>query len=540
MAIFKKGSVNTIASNKILGVSTVKSPQLDQLPQMPQLPNSKNDIQPNIPTPTPTTTATPTIQVPQPLECTFLAGQANKVKIWTTSPDLALSLSEQNPTGFTNCKSDLPTIVIDDTKQYQRMVGFGASMTDTSAYLISRSTNKDELMNQLFDRQKGIGISFLRQPIGASDFTVTSPYSYDDVPSSKCPNKTIDADMECFSIEHDKAYILPLLKQAKTINPSLSFMASPWSPPAWMKNSHTMIGEGKNDKGTVGELSENAYAPYAKYLALYLTSYKDEGIPISYLSMQNEPDVFLNYPGMLFPAYAQKAFLRDYLAPELSRNNLSPKILIFDNSYFSKAPSNLQDFKEQVAGVPGITGTAIHCYGDFPLLSNVLGDMYETECSPTISQNYVPSKANPLTGIRMMIDAVNYGSKTIVMWNIAENQLNGPRPNNNSTGCSLCKPLVTLTTNAELMPLSSPKFEADYYALGHISKFVIPGAVRIFSTASSSLGIYNVAFKNPDGSKVLILFNNSQSVKSFQVSDHGNSFTYDISPKNIITFVWGN
>ena len=132
MAIFKKGSVNTIASNKILGVSTVKSPQLDQLPQMPQLPNSKNDIQPNIPTPTPTTTATPTIQVPQPLECTFLAGQANKVKIWTTSPDLALSLSEQNPTGFTNCKSDLPTIVIDDTKQYQRMVGFGASMTDTS------------------------------------------------------------------------------------------------------------------------------------------------------------------------------------------------------------------------------------------------------------------------------------------------------------------------------------------------------------------------------------------------------------------------
>lgn len=460
--------------------------------------------------------------------CTFSEDQTtgNSISIWRTSPDLTAHLSVQNPINFTNCTSDLPVITVDDTKTYQHMVGFGASMTDTSAYLLSRSANRNELMAQLFDYEKGIGISFLRQPIGASDFTVSSPYSYDD-----CPGNASDPEMHCFSIDHDKEYILPLLKQAKVINPNISFMATPWSPPAWMKTSHTMVGEGKDDKGSPGELPEDMYSAYAKYLATYLTSYQNEGIPISYLSIQNEPDVLFNYPGMWFPANKQKTFISSYLAPEFTSRGLTPQILVFDNSYFSQAPANLQDFKQQLSGVPMVSGTAVHCYGEFPGSNQIIGSIYETECSPPISQRYLPSFANPLTTTRMIMEAIMHGSRTITMWNIAEDLSNGPRPNNNSTGCSLCKPLVTISAGGA-------KFEADYYVLGHISKFVMPGAVRISATSADINGLQEIAFKNPDGTKVLIVFNNAPAVQFFQVKDHEKSFIYSISPRNILTFIW--
>src|SRR6476469_8402970 len=154
-----------------------------------------------------------------------------------------------------------PTITVDTTRRYQEITGFGASFTDSSAWLIGTkldASQRNAVMRDLFSDQ-GIGLSFLRQPMGASDFAVKGNYSYDDMP----PGKT-DPTLAHFSIDHDRAYIIPLLLQARRINPRLTVMATPWSPPGWMKTTDSMIG---------GTLRPQVYQPLADYFAKFIEEY---------------------------------------------------------------------------------------------------------------------------------------------------------------------------------------------------------------------------------------------------------------------------
>ena len=170
-----------------------------------------------------------------------------------------------------------PTITVDTRRQYQQITGFGASFTDSSAWLVGTrlsSEQRDAVMRDLFSRQ-GIGLSFLRQPMGASDFAVNGNYSYDDMPAGQT-----DPTLAHFSIDHDRSYIIPLLKQARRLNPQLTVMATPWSPPGWMKTSDSMIG---------GTLRPDAYQPLADYFTKFLEGYAAAGVPVRYVTPQNEP-----------------------------------------------------------------------------------------------------------------------------------------------------------------------------------------------------------------------------------------------------------
>jgi glucosylceramidase len=175
------------------------------------------------------------------------------VRAWLTTGDQASLLAEQPATALGAPDPSAPTIAVDPLRAYQRIEGLGASITDSSAHLLAESPDRDAIMRSLFDPRRGIGISYLRQPMGASDFVAGPHYTYDDVPAGQT-----DFGLRHFSIAHDRAEILPLLRQARALNPNLKIMATPWSPPAWMKTNDSLIGGRFKDDPRV-------YDAYARY-----------------------------------------------------------------------------------------------------------------------------------------------------------------------------------------------------------------------------------------------------------------------------------
>ena len=243
-----------------------------------------------------------------------------------------------------------PTITVDTTRRYQEITGFGASFTDSSAWLVDTkldASQRDAVMRDLFSDQ-GIGLSFLRQPMGASDFAVKGNYSYDDMP----PGKT-DPTLAHFSIDHDRAYIIPLLLQARRINPHLTVMATPWSPPGWMKTSDSMIG---------GTLRPEAYQPLADYFAKFIEDYAAAGVPIRYITPQNEP-LFIpgGYPGMFLSATQADDLIKNHLGPTLRAHHLPTGILAYDHNWDAISYPETMYADPDAAGY--VAGTAWHCYG---------------------------------------------------------------------------------------------------------------------------------------------------------------------------------
>src|SRR6266566_9034575 len=253
------------------------------------------------------------------------------VNVWLTTSDGSKQLTAQPGLTFTSDSqnADSSTIDVNEHQQFQQMDGFGAAVTDSSAWLMytrMSTSQRNDLMKHLFDPANGIGISFMRIPMGASDFSVNGPYSYDDLP----PGQT-DPTLSKFSINHDTAYILPLLKQALALNPSAKFMANPWSPPAWMKTNGSMYG---TSNGHIGTLLSSDYGPLAQYFVKFIQAYQSYGIPIYTISPQNEPLYApSNYPGMYWAASDENNFIKNNLAPALSSAGLHPKIIPYDHNW---------------------------------------------------------------------------------------------------------------------------------------------------------------------------------------------------------------
>ena len=204
------------------------------------------------------------------------AASGPAVSAWETTADQSQLLAPQAGATFNAGNgSASQTITVNPSTTYQSMTGFGASFTDSSAWLVANSPLRSQIMTKLFSPTNGIGLDFLRQPIGASDFS-QSLFSYDDMPSGQT-----DPTLAHFSIAHDNAYILPVLQQALSLNPNVTVMATPWSPPGWMKSSGSMIG---------GSLNSGDYQVFADYLTKFVQAYDAAGVPISLITAQNEPE----------------------------------------------------------------------------------------------------------------------------------------------------------------------------------------------------------------------------------------------------------
>ena len=468
------------------------------------------------------------------------------VRVWVTTPDRAEQLHERAPVRFGAGRSDAPTIVLDPTARYQRIDGFGASITDSAAAVLYRldPAARDAAMRSLFDPRSGIGVSFLRQPVGSSDFTAAAEhYTYDDVP----PGQT-DFALRHFSIAHDRAQILPLLRRAKQLNPRLSVMATPWSPPAWMKTSGSLVGGRLIDDPRI-------YDAYARYLVKFVKAYAAAGVPVDFLSVQNEPQNRhpSGYPGTDLPV-RQEAAVIAALGPKLAQASPRTKILGYDHNWTTH-PGDVEstppgedpetDYPYRLlrtAAARWIAGTAYHSYSGDPSAMTALHNAFPrkgiwfTECSGSHGPTDTPEQIfrGTLTwhARNVIIGTMRNWAKSAVTWNIALDSTGGPHLG----GCDTCTGLLTL------QPDGSVSRDAEYFTIGHAAKFVRPGAVRIGSTSFGTTGwngqIMDVAFRNPDGSTALIVHNENDDPRTFAVRAGDRQFEYTLPGGALATFTW--
>jgi len=373
----------------------------------------------------------------------------------------------------------------------------------------------------LFSPSKGIGLSVLRQPMGASDFAL-SVYSYDDLPQGQ-PLSPGDPDLKHFSIDHDRAYIIPLLREALALNSSLKIIASPWSPPGWMKTSGSMIQ---------GALLPSAYSPLAKYFVRFVEEYETAGVPIYAVTMQNEPMyVPNNYPGMNMTAPEQAEFLATYLGPAFRDEHLKTKIMVFDHNWdLIEYPIEVLSTRKAAAFA---AGTATHCYGGNVTAQNELHerfpdkDIWLTECSGGDWQ-----KGDLLEQqVHLVIGATRNWARSVVLWNLALDQNHEPFLG----GCTNCRGVIAVNHASEPSQIAPT---VDYTALAHASKFVAPGAYRVESNTFDQGSLEDVAFRNPDGSLVLLVLNSGGSVATFNIAWAGKYASYKLGGGAVATFRW--
>jgi glucosylceramidase len=442
------------------------------------------------------------------------------VSVWETTADQSRLLTRLPDARFGRETASGPTITIDQTKKYQSITGFGASFTDSSAWLVANSPQRDAIMTKLFDPRRGIGLDFLRQPIGASDFS-RSLFSYDD--------GAADPSLSRFSVAHDQDYILPVLRQALRLNPATTVMATPWSMPGWMKTSGSMIG------GSV-RTDDQTLRAYANYLVKFVQAYRTSGVPVSLLSAQNEPEYSpADYPGATMSAADEARFIGGYLGPALRAAGLRTGILAYDHNWDdTKYPSAVLGDAQAAKYTSGV---AWHCYGGNPDAQSTVHDAfptkdaYFTECSGSQSANPANTFADSLDWQteHLIIGGTRNWAKSVVTWNVALDPKGGP-----TMHCTTCTGAVTVDNAANTV-----SYNAEYYVLGQASKFVKPGAVRIDSTTFGPGNVEDVAFRNPDGSSALIVLNaDASNARTFSVWEHGRSFSYTLPAKAVATFTW--
>jgi glucosylceramidase len=443
------------------------------------------------------------------------------VEVFVTTGDRAKLLSREADVRFTQLPSTVSTIDVDEAVRFQEIVGFGASLTDASAWLIQHKLTperREALLQELFGREPGLGFSFVRLDMGASDFSLRH-YSYDDMPAGQT-----DPTLAHFSIDPDRAETLPILKRALAINPRLKVMASPWSAPAWMKSTGSMI------KGT---LRPEAYGPFAEYFRKFIDAYATEGVPIYAITIQNEPHFEPeNYPGMRLEPAARARFVSEHLGPLFARTGIATRILDWDHNW-DEPKSPLQVLADSSAR-RYVSGVAWHCYGgDVSAQSAVRDahpdkDVFFTECSggawaPRFEENLVWMMHN------LIIGGTRNWARGVLMWNLALDEQYGPH----TGGCGNCRGVVTINSaNGSVVR------NEEYYAFGHTSRFVRPGARRIASSSGVD-GIESVAFRNADdGSKSLIVVNSNAREKTFAVRASGRTFSYTLPAGAVATFRW--
>jgi glucosylceramidase len=454
------------------------------------------------------------------LLCGTLAAPATAggVSVWLTTADGAKKLSHEPELAFSAKPQKHPAVVIDARKRYQEIAGFGAALTDASAILIHKLPENERaaLLLELFGRDNdGLGLSFTRLTIGASDFSPVH-YSFDDEPKG-----TKDPALKDFSIAPARTDVLPVLKQMLAINPKLFVMASPWSAPGWMKTSDSLIK---------GSLDPATYGAYAEYFRRYLDAMAAEGVIISALTIQNEPHFEPdNYPGMRVIPQSRAIFDGAYLGPLLARTHPDVRILDWDHNW--DEPNSPMAVLEDATASHYIAGVAWHCYNGEPAAQGPVHDAHTdkevwfTECSGgewSQWKDALPWMAGAL------VETTRLWSKGGLFWNLALDEKYGPHLG----GCDNCRGVVTIDSKTGAVTRN-----LEYYILAHASRFVAPGAVRI-EAGREPKDLNTVAFRNTDGSTVVLAVNRGKQVRAVPVRDGKRFFTYSLPPGGVATFVW--
>lgn len=399
-------------------------------------------------------------------------------------------------------------------------------------------------MTKLFDPKNGIGLNFLRQPIGGSDLAL--PYHFYTYSNTKPATTGAKSLLSAFSVQVDSNYVIPLLQQALSINPDISILGTPWSPPSWMRSGNSVNGTAG------GSLQSQYYDDYAQYFIDYANQYAAAGIPIWAVTAQNEPLYApYGYPGMSFSANEASNFIASNLIPAIQSANLTNplKVLVYDHNWdHPEYPVQvLQDSNVTKATFQNanstIAGVAWHCYADDPTgAQNMLQQtfpgvgQYLTECSGGTWEGSTTDAFETWIGTAIST-MQNYGS-ALVRWGMALDSNGQP---NLSTGaaCSTCRGVIgipDITTASSVAP-QDVQYNTDYYVLGHFSKFVQKGAVRI-GTSDSGSSVSHVEFRNPDGSIAMVIYNGNSNSETFTLQYNGSLSVVTIPAYTAATLTW--
>ncbi len=440
----------------------------------------------------------------------------NEVDFWLTKANQSVLLSKQSAViSFGTTSNPYANIEVDSAAGFQRVDGFGYTLTGGSAYLINRlSVNeKASLLNELFGSgSNAIGISYLRVSIGASDLS-SEVFSYNDLPAGQT-----DVTLSNFSLSKDTVDLLPVLQQILSINPNIKIMGSPWSPPVWMKDNGSSIG---------GSLLPQYYSVYAQYFVKYIQAMAAKGIRVDAITIQNEPQHGGNNPSMLMSATEQATFIKNHLGPAFQSAGITTKIIVWDHNCDN--PTYPITILNDAAAKQFIDGSAFHLYaGSIGALSTVYAahpdrNLYFTEQWTGANGSFDGDFKWHIRNV--IIGAMRNHSKIALEWNLANDLTYGPHT---PGGCTECKGALTIG--------GSITRNVGYYIVAQVSKFVPQGSVRIASTESSGLG--SVAFVRPDGKKVLLVLNDGPSDIVFNIKYKGKWAVTGLPAGSAGTYIW--
>ena len=444
------------------------------------------------------------------------AATKSDVSFYLTSANGNTLLKKQNlKLNFLNTTNAYPILKVDSTTVFQEIDGFGYSLTGGSAIVINQMApaEKSKLLKEIFATDSAsLGISYLRISIGASDLD-PAPFSYNDL-----ANGETDVNLTKFSLDPDRTNLLPILKEILAINPNIRIMASPWSPPTWMKTNNSSVG---------GSLKPEYYPVYAQYFIKYIQGMKAEGVTIHTLTIQNEPLHPGNNPSLLMLANEQRDFIKSHLGPAFAAAGITTKIVLYDHN------CDKPDYPISIMNDPEakkyVDGSAFHLYGgDISALSTVHDahpdkNLYFTEQWTGKNESF---ESNFMWHTQqVLIGSLRNWSKVVLEWNLANDPSFGPHTDG---GCTECKGALTIGSTITRNP--------SYYILGQVTKWVPPGSKRIQSDVLP--GLQSVAFLTPQGKKVLLVLNTGSTNQSFNIEFKGKRVTTILQAQSAGTFVW--
>lgn len=462
------------------------------------------------------TKVTPNLRADMPVITT-----GEVVHVWETTADQSKLLTRQADINFSSdaVTSETP-IIVDENTTFQTIDGFGFALTGGSASLINgMGAAQDAYLTDIFSPTGGhMGSSFIRITIGASDLSATD-FTYDDLATGQT-----DLTLSHFSISREMTDLIPVLKKIIAINPAIKILATPWTAPVWMKT-----GTLGNGGFTGGSLNTAYYDVYARYFTLYVQAMQAQGIPVFAITPQNEPLNAYNNPAMTMQADEETNFIKNNLGPAFLSAGITTKIIAYDHN--CDEPQYPEKVLADLGARRFIDGSAFHLYaGDISALTRV--HTAYPEKNIYFTEQYIPGPGNFSTDFayyinKLIIGAPRNWSRIVILWNLAADADYNPHTQG---GCNTCMGATTITGSTYIR-------NTAYYTVAQASQFVKSGAVRIASSTFRS-EIQHVAFKNPDGSKVLIALNTNTSSLIFTIKCGSSAFTYTLPGKAAATFTW--
>ncbi|MEN9570102.1 MAG: hypothetical protein RL172_1333 [Bacteroidota bacterium] len=451
-----------------------------------------------------------------------------KITVYSTAEKTALKLTATDTLQFTHMGQPVETqvcVFVDPANTFQTFVGIGAALTDAAAETYAKMpvAKQQEILKAFFDKKEGIGYTVARTNINSCDF---SSGSYTYVADN-------DKALKSFDITPDKKYKIPFIKAAQAAaGGKLTLFASPWSPPAWMKDNNSML------QG--GHLKPEFYDSWANYYTKFIKAYEKEGMPIWGISIQNEPMAKQRWESCIYSAEEERDFLKNHLGPTMVKQGLKDKKIIVWDHNRDLIYQRAQTYMNDPGAAKYIWGIGFHWYEDWsggvPMYDNIRRvqeafpdkHIFFTEgCAESFNAARYNEWVLGEEYGRSMINDFNNGMVGFTDWNIILDETGGP----NHVGNFCFAPVHGDTKTGELI------YTNAYYYIGHFSKYIQPGAKRITSAASRSQ-LLTTAFLNPDGKVVVVVMNQSDKETPYYLWVKGSAAQVKALPHSIATLVF--